>query len=167
MSKKKTRVISAFPGCGKTYCYNQYKDKLDILDVDTNEYIWLKDKEGTKVAERNPDFPNNLIKYVKENCGKVDIIFISSNETVRTALNEAGIEVTLVYPSREIKEVWLQRFIDRGDDYNFVIYMECHYNEMVSSMSLDESENVVNKIEFMSPTCYLSTHLEDNYQIGK
>jgi hypothetical protein len=36
---KTTFVISAFPACGKSYCFNNYNDNyLKILDSDSSEF---------------------------------------------------------------------------------------------------------------------------------
>ena len=59
---KNTKVISAFPGTGKTYCYNKLKELgIEILDSDSSEFRWIKDENGNNTTKRNPDFPNNTI----------------------------------------------------------------------------------------------------------
>lgn len=82
------------PACGKTYLFNT-RDDLTILDSDSSQFSWTQKEDG-KV--RNPDFPNNYIKHIKENIGRVDFIFVSSHKEVREALDNAGIEFYLVYP---------------------------------------------------------------------
>ena len=125
----KTLVISAFPGCGKTHFFNNNKDKI-ILDSDSSLFSWIE--KGV----RNPDFPENYIKHIKNNIGKVDIILVSSHKVVRDALVENGIEFTLVYPSRDIKKSYIQRYIDRGSDENFIKLLTNKWDEF-----LDELEN--------------------------
>lgn len=41
---KNTKVISAFPGTGKTYCFNNFKG-ITMLDSDSSEFSWIKDEE--------------------------------------------------------------------------------------------------------------------------
>lgn len=82
----KTYVISAFPAYGKSYCFKKYQDKFTILDSDSSEFSWIKDRNGNNTKERNANFPQNYITHIKNNIGKVDIIFVSSHETVRKAL---------------------------------------------------------------------------------
>jgi len=113
---KKTLVISGFPGIGKSHFFRKNKDKV-VLDSDSSKFSWIE--KGI----RHPDFPNNYIKYIKENLayinplgvGKADIILVSSHKNVRDALVENDIPFTLVYPSRDIKEEYLQRYKDRGE----------------------------------------------------
>ena len=76
-----------FLGCGKTTCYIKLKDKLKVLDSDSSTF----DKK---------DFPENYIKHIKENIGKVDIIFVSSHQVVRNAMKENNIPYSIYYPSK-------------------------------------------------------------------
>jgi hypothetical protein len=75
---KNTKVISAFPGCGKTHLFKTHKNKI-ILDSDSSTF----DKKY---------FPQNYIKHIKENIGKVDIILVSSHSDVRSALVNENID---------------------------------------------------------------------------
>lgn len=83
-------VISGFPGIGKSYMYNNMKD-LKILDSDSSKFSWVKDEEGKNTKERNPDFPNNYIKHIKDNMDSSDIILVSSHKVVRDALKDNDI----------------------------------------------------------------------------
>lgn len=104
--RKQTLVISAFPGCGKSHFFRNNKD-MEVLDSDSSKF----DKAH---------FPQNYIEHIKSNLGKVDIIMVSSHKEVRDALVENGIPFILVYPSPEIKEEYIQRYIDRGNTGSFV-----------------------------------------------
>lgn len=103
----KTKVLSVFPACGKTWmfkCQDTYH--LTILDSDSSKFSWI-DVDGKK--ERNPDFPANYIKHIKENIGKYDYIFVSSHKAVRDALDKEGIDYIIVYPSYQNREEWVGR----------------------------------------------------------
>lgn len=104
--ENKTLVISAFPGCGKSHFFRNNEDK-EVLDSDSSKF----DKEH---------FPKNYIEHIKSNLGKVDIIMVSSHKEVRDALVENEIPFTLVYPSPDIKDEYIQRYIDRGNTGSFV-----------------------------------------------
>ena len=80
----RTRIISAFPGTGKTYYHKMNPETT--LDSDSSNFSWLEAPAGGLV--RNPEFPNNYIQHIKENIGKYEIIFVSSHEEVRKALIE-------------------------------------------------------------------------------
>ena len=51
----KTKIISAFPGVGKTY-YHERNKEISI-DSDSSHFSWVKDSEGNNTKERNPEFP--------------------------------------------------------------------------------------------------------------
>ena len=112
-----TKIYSVFPACGKTWLYKHQEDYgLRILDSDSSQFNWMLkniDENGNVLRGmrrvRNPDFPNNYIKHIKENIGKYDYIFVSSHASVREALDEEGIDFTIVYPELSCKEEWIGR----------------------------------------------------------
>lgn len=134
---KNTKVISAFPGTGKTYCFNNFKG-ITILDSDSSEFSWIKDENGNNTTERNPDFPNNYIKHIKENIGKVDIIFVSSHSSVREALTNEGINFILVFPNVYNKNTYLKRYKDRGSSDSFIKLMDDKFEEFCEEMYNDK-----------------------------
>ena len=132
---KNTKIISAFPGTGKTYCFNKYKNSnIKILDSDSSEFSWIKDENGKNTNERNPDFPNNYIKHIKENIGKVDIIFVSSHDVVRNALRENNIKYILVYPCISYKEEYIHRYTERGNDEKFIKFINENFENFIEDI---------------------------------
>lgn len=128
--EKQTLVISAFPGCGKSHMYRNNEGKI-ILDSDSSKF----DKS---------DFPRNYIEHIKSNIGKVDIIMVSSHKEVRDALVEMGIDFTLVYPKREIKEEYIKRYQERGNDDNFIKLLQSKWDEWMDEL---EHQSNCKKIE--------------------
>lgn len=112
-----TKIFSVFPACGKTWlCEHQKQYDLKILDSDSSKFSWLyvdtddfgEPLEGYRRV-RNPDFPANYIKHIKENMGQYDYIFVSSHASVREALEAEGIDFTIVYPSMSCFAEWIGR----------------------------------------------------------
>lgn len=128
---KRTVVVSAYPCCGKTYAFENYQDKYSMLDSDSSNFSWIY-VNGEKV--RNPDFPKNYIQHIKDNIGKVDIIFVSSHLQVREAMEEAGIRYCTVYPKKEMLNEWVGRMYRRGSDENFIKFQIEHWNEFVNNI---------------------------------
>jgi hypothetical protein len=132
MSEIKTLVISAFPGTGKSYCYTNEKHLFNgILDSDSSEFKWLKDNQGNKTNQVNPEFPNNYIQHIKDNIGKVEIIFVSSHKEIREALKLAGIEYILVYPNTYQKKEYLKRYKERGSNKAFIDRVESNWEDWI------------------------------------
>jgi len=112
----RTKIISAFPGVGKTTYHKNNSDTT--LDSDSSGFSWVIDEHGNKT--RNPHFPQNYIDHIKQNIGKYKYIFVSSHKEVRDALLDNCIFFYLVYPVNSRKDEFIQRYKDRGNDENFI-----------------------------------------------
>ena len=131
MKLRKTLVISAYPCCGKSYLKEHGLRGYSILDSDSSKFSWIERyyteeeidsilsifnttdsllpvesikniyrKETRRV--RNPNFVEDYIGHIKENIGKVDIIFVSTHLEVRQSLQDNNIEYYTVYPSKNM-----------------------------------------------------------------
>jgi len=133
------KVISAFPGTGKSYCYEKYKDKIKVYDSDSSLFSW---KEP---GVRNENFPNNYIEHIKEIYDEADLIFVSSHAVVRKALEEAGIHFMVIYPDKQDRYIYLDRYTKRGNHKDFIEMMEDKFEEFIDGIEED-----YNKFEYMS-----------------
>lgn len=159
---KSTLVISAFPGAGKTTLYNAmeelkkvntvFEGQLDILDSDSSQFSWIEP------GVRHPDFPNNYIAHIKENIGKVDVIMTSTHKVVRDALKEAGINFVIVFPLRNLKEEYIERYLLRGSPDGFIKLMNEKWDDFITEL---KEEEYVNKINLM-PGQFLGSILNDS-----
>jgi len=126
-----TKIISGFPGIGKTF-YKQ-NSCLNVLDSDSSKFSWIE--KGI----RHPNFPQNYINHIKKNTNKVDIILVSSHKIVREALVNNNIGFTLIFPERNLKKEYIERFRNRGNDKSFINLLETSWDLFV-----DEMENQKN-----------------------
>lgn len=115
----RTLVISAFPGTGKSYLF-QNKGYKKILEAESSDF----DKAN---------FPKNYISFIRKNLGKQSIILTSSHKDVRDGMIDANINYTLVYPKKELKKEYISRYIDRGDSDEFIENMDKKWNEYIVS----------------------------------
>lgn len=139
---KDTKIISAFPACGKTYVFENFKDKV-ILDSDSSKFSWVM-VANQKV--RNPDFPKNYISHIKENIGKADYILVSTHENVRKALEEAGIDFYLIYPDRSLKEEWIGRCFLRGSGEKFCQLIADNWDNWIDGLEKDSKKHKFMKL---------------------
>ena len=121
----RTKIVSAFPGVGKTTYHKNNPDTT--LDSDSSGFSWVVDEHGNKT--RNPSFPQNYINHIKENIGKYKYIFVSSHKEVRDALLDNCIFFYLVYPDDNRKDEFIQRYRDRGNDENFIKLVDSKWDE--------------------------------------
>jgi hypothetical protein len=116
---KETLIVSAFPGCGKSYLFNK-SDKI-ILDSDSSKF----DKT---------EFPQNYIKHIKENIGKADIILVSSHKDVRDSLVANSIDFTLVYPDIDLKDDYINRYVERCSPQPFIDLISKNWDNWINEM---------------------------------
>lgn len=136
MNKIQTRIISAFPGTGKSYYHNKFED--NSIDSDSSEFSWVKDSNGNNTKERNPEFPQNYIEHIKENIGKYKFIFVSSHKVVRDALKEECLFFYLIYPNKDIKGEFIQRYKDRNSPDGFIKLLGDKWDEWIKECSLEK-----------------------------
>ena len=131
----KTRIISAFPGTGKTTYFNAHPKTT--LDSDSSEFSWVKDENGNNTKKRNPNFPQNYIEHIKENIGKYEFIFVSSHKEVREALKENCLHFYLIYPTENRKEEFIKRYKDRNNPNGFIKLLESKWEEWLKECSFE------------------------------
>ncbi len=117
MSDKKTLIISAFPGCGKTYLFNHQNEfGYTILDSDSSKF------------SKTSNWEKEYVDHITSNIGCVDFIFISQHEAVLEELNGRGIPFVTVGPHNDttlistkeatlIKQQWVGRFVLRDNSH--------------------------------------------------
>lgn len=159
-----TKIYSIFPACGKTWLYEHQEDyDLKILDSDSSEFSWTYtniDENGNTIRGvrkvRNPDFPSNYIKHIKENIGKYDCIFVSSHKPVREALDAEGVDFTIVYPEQSCKAEWVGRCYIRemnGEDGCSTAVMYDNFDNWVLecfATGINHNEVVLGSREYLS-----------------
>ena len=185
LRQKNTKIISAFPACGKTYACEKLKELgFKVLDSDSSSFSWIErertEEELQKLKEewdsvprlfgvevyingkrheknkvRNPEFPANYIEHIKENIGKVDYIFVSSHETVREALIANKIHFSLVYPQKSMKAEWIGRCFLRGNDKVFC--------DLIAKMW----DRWIDEMDFLHNIFCDNVHLRWNEQLGR
>ena len=148
---KNTKIISAYPCCGKSYIFDNVEEifrdeeeKITVLDSDSSTFSWIREKRTDGNKTRNPDFPNNYIKHIKENIGKVDYIFVSSHTEVRKALAKENIKFTLVVPDKKLLNDWLIRMYNRGNDDSFINTQINNWDKWLNE--IDEEKGTYSKL---------------------
>ena len=105
MKKNSTIICAAFCGTGKTYVC----EKTDIKSVEV-EYWKYKDA----------GLQNEYVSDVKKHFGTVEYIFVSTDPDGLRLLRDEGFDILLVYPKNEIREEYLNRYIERDSPHDFI-----------------------------------------------
>lgn len=161
--KQKALVISAFPACGKSHCFKHGQDKYKILDSDSSHFSWIKDGQGNNTDQRDPNFPANYIQHIKDNMYTADIIFVSSHDIVREALHKANIETIMVYPDYHLKDEWLRRMEERGNDHKFLDFISTNWDKFIETLHKENYGNVIIKQVLMGKDSYLNMELVEQF----
>ena len=127
---KQTRIISAFPGTGKTHFFEN-NTKYSVLDSDSSEYSWVK-VGGDKV--RHPDWPQNYLGHIQENIGKVDFILVSTHKEVRDLLLASCLHFYLVFPAPSKKDEYLKRYMDRASPQSFIDLLDGQWDSWIAEL---------------------------------
>jgi hypothetical protein len=108
-----TLLVSAFPGTGKSY-YVDYGEGSGYMPQG-----FATDSDSSKFDKAN--FPENYIEHIKEKISKgYARIFISSHKDVRDALVINNLPFVLIYPAKELKEEYINRYKERGSSQKFI-----------------------------------------------
>ena len=149
ITKKRTTIIAAFPGVGKTCFYSNNKDT--VLDSDSSNFSWVKDEKGNNTDVRNPNFINDYMTYIKENIGKYDYILTSSHAAVREALYLNLLDYVLVIPPLNQREEYCNRYKERNSPESFIKLLRDNWDSWLADcMNSTQSRIIV-----------CSTNLED------
>ena len=143
------KIISAFPGIGKTTLVQTNKN---YIDLESSDYKWIDIDKTLSIEERkgtaktiNPNFPENYIKKIVELTSMGYNVLISSHKEVREALQSRSIKYTIVLPSLDMKEEMINRYLSRGNQESFINLLKTNYEKFVEDLSMDPNEKVVLK----------------------
>lgn len=124
------KLVSAFPGTGKSFAKNALTQLGQVVS----------DSDSSGFPKQ--DFPDNYIQHIKQliDEGKHDVIFISSHDVVRAALEKEGLDYTLVYPDIDsdvvsAKADYMKRYVTRGSPTPFLELMDKNFEDFVISCS--------------------------------
>lgn len=100
-----TILCAAFCGTGKSYLCNKFSN--DYKELECWEY-------------RQGNFPHNYVKDVINTMGKTKYLFVSTDPVILKELNKHNFEIKLYYPQIELRNEYLDRFIDRVSPQDFI-----------------------------------------------
>lgn len=80
-----------------------------VHDSDSSDFSWMINEKGERV--RNPEFPQNYVKHLKEAEKKYRFVLASTHKDVLKLLkNTPNTVIGLVHPAYNLKEEWLRRY---------------------------------------------------------
>lgn len=123
-------LILAYPGTGKTYIAENYKDVSDLefqhFRYDYGEYknLPLEQLKGrTDIRTPNPEWPNNFFKFLEEEIEKqkcVLVPFATSLFPILDFLSMKGVRVVFAIPNKDCFGILEQSYKQRGNSEEFI-----------------------------------------------
>ena len=147
--------IWGFPGIGKS----SVDSGLRIVDADCERFKFMVPENASPHSRanavtmpRNPAYPQNYWDYV---CSvDADIVLLNCHISLLDTLDRD--RLLLVYPSVSLKEAYLQRYAQRGDNESYIHYMETAFNEIIEAVK----SSPYRKYEITNPHIYLQNLIE-------
>ena len=139
-----TKIISGFPGVGKSHLGKRSDNEIVVLDLESSDF---------KGENKWEDYKNEI----KNQVGKVDVLFVSSHKETRKILSELGLNFYLVYPDRNLKDEYLRRYTERGSTEEFIDMMDKNFDLFIDSIENEEVRCA--KIKLTGENEYLDSFL--------
>lgn len=171
---KKTMIISAFPGCGKTYLYEN-QDTLNFKYLGENQKFTFGDLDSSHYEKCN-SWEKRYVDDIEKKLGSIDFLFISQYEDVLSELESRHIPFIVISPDNSewisnlerqlIKQQWFGRFVLRDNshikDFNsWITSLKNNYDNQTSISHLTK----YNPVSFflLKESEYISNIIEDLY----
>lgn len=171
---KKTLIISAFPGCGKTYLY-QNQGKLGFKHFGKDVVFSVCDSDSSRY-EKHDGWERQYVDDMEERLGTVDFLLVAQQDEMLAELESRKIPFVIVAPNnamwlpeeerRLIKQQWFGRFVLRNNshirDFNrWFTSLKEKYDDWTSVERLMEHNPV--SLFLLKQDQYLSSIITDLY----
>lgn len=151
------RVIWGFPGVGKSFL----GDGRKVIDADSVAFqfrvedVWKLHGSGNRNATYNDEYPKNYIDYVKN--ADADVVLINCHLSLLKEFED----VEVVYPVKDLKQEYLDRYRRRGDNESFIKQMDENFDQMIN---LIEQLPGIKKHPVKEKEIYLSDVLSEGWE---
>lgn len=116
---KETKICAAFCGSGKTYICE--KSDIDAIEI---EYWKYKDK----------GLSSEYVADIRKHFGTVDYILIATDPEGLRLLHKEGFSITLIYPEIELRNEYLDRYINRDSPHEFIGVFMKYWKQWINEL---------------------------------
>jgi len=127
----KSILVLAYPGSGKTFMAENYKDVSDLefqhfrYDYGKYKNLPLEQLKGrSDIRKSNPEWPNNFFKFLENELEKRKCVFVPMATSLFPILdylaNEKNVRIIFVIQSEDSLESMIETFKQRGNSKEFI-----------------------------------------------
>ena len=113
-------IICGFPGIGKSYLA---KKEPGVVDLESTPF------------KKDWEVYSNVANHMNNNGYTV---LVSSHKEMRNALLQKNIPFTVIMPLYNEKPIYINRYIDRGNDPAFIQMMKFNYDSFIYELTNDD-----------------------------
>jgi len=119
-------IVAAFAGTGKTTAATLFPQTVIDFVCMPYKYALEQGDDAGEAGKANPnnvmrdEWPRNYVDAIKAAMTEDRILLIPTDLIVLWLLQRESIPYWLVYPQRKAKDVYHQRFLERGNTESFI-----------------------------------------------
>lgn len=173
MRTKNTMIISAFPGCGKTYL-SEHLNEFKINYLGGYKMIKFCNLKSSQY-EKCEGWEKTYVDDIEKKMGTVDFILISQHESILAELQSRNMPFVIVAPANDgwmserdrnlIKQQWFGRFFLRDNSHvkdfrSWLEMLRANYDKWISwkhlnkynpvkCLNLQQDEYLSDRIEYL------------------
>lgn len=133
----------------------------NVLDLSSTKFHYLiednligeKLKGNENSLTINPNWPQNYIDEILKIYNKYEIIFILARDYILKELNKLNVDYVIAIPEEGLKQEYLSRALNRGNEENFIQGFETRYENWRNMMISQPVKKIyLKKGEFIEDT---------------
>ena len=137
-------IIAAYAGTGKTTAAKLYPKT--VVDFVCMPYKYQLEQNGDtdESCKANPgnvmraEWPDNYVSAIKSATTESTILLVPTDMNVLRLLKLESIPYFLCYPERSAKDIYHDRFINRGNTEDFIDIFIGEWDRFLSALERDE-----------------------------
>ena len=131
--------VYCYTATGKSTLGKKYSNVIDMESTLFKYHQQCEDEsiKGTK-REMQEDYPNNYFKALEKVKDKYDYILVS-DYICNDWLIKNNYEYWQVFPNKELKQEYLQRMKNRGNNDAFINYQDLMWEEWIDGCKNDQN----------------------------
>jgi len=163
------KITAAYAGAGKTHFASLYpKLTIDLVSM-PYKYLLTKEASYNESSKANPenilndDWPFNYISTIKQNLESGKILLIPSDFFILRLLREENLHYCLCYPQRKDKEIYRERYLNRGNSSDFIDIFIGEWDKFMDYFEKDSygQHIVLQANQFLSDVIDMSPKMPD------